>query len=189
MKLRKGRNKRIFKQLVVPLELRQDILKLCRDNFTGAHLGEKKTWIKLSNRFYQRSSYKDTIEYVKSCERCACAKDPPTTRANLKAITDFEKPFDKVGVDILELTTSSAGNKYINVFNDYLTKWVEAFPIKNQKAETIAKLFINEIITKHSAPKELLSDQGRNFLSKLIQDVSQYFQRMVRNLHANSAPL
>ena len=43
MKLRKNRNKKIFKQLVVPLAIHEDFLKLCHDNYTGAHLGEKKT--------------------------------------------------------------------------------------------------------------------------------------------------
>jgi hypothetical protein len=93
----------------------------------------------------------------------------------MNPIIDFEKPFDKVGVDILELTMSNSGNKYIVVFTDYLTKWVEAFVISNMKAETIARIFINEIISRHSAPKELLSDQGPNFMSKLVQEVCNYF--------------
>ena len=52
LKLRKAKNKRIFRQLVVPDVLKNDILKLCHDDFTGAHLGEQKTWVKLNNRFY-----------------------------------------------------------------------------------------------------------------------------------------
>ena len=39
-KIRKGKNRRTFKQLVVPVALRADVLKLCHDNFTGSHLGE-----------------------------------------------------------------------------------------------------------------------------------------------------
>jgi hypothetical protein len=65
-------------------------------------------------------------------------------------------------LDIVELTRTNSGNKYVEVFTDYLTKWVEAFPIKNMTAETIAKIFINEIITHHSARSELISDQGEN---------------------------
>ena len=102
-KIRKGKNRRIYKQLVVPEAIKEDIFKLCHDNFTGTHLGEKKTWVKLSNRFYWKNSYKETMNYVKSCPVCACIKDPPMSRANLKPILDYEKPFDKVGVDILEL--------------------------------------------------------------------------------------
>ncbi|RMZ95152.1 hypothetical protein BpHYR1_029746, partial [Brachionus plicatilis] len=46
----KNRTGKRFKQLVVLL--RKDILELCHDNFTRAHLGQKKTWIKLSNSFF-----------------------------------------------------------------------------------------------------------------------------------------
>ena len=176
LKLRKTKNNRIYKQLVVPNELKSDVFKLCHENFTGSHLGEKKTWIKLNNRFYWPNSCKDTINYVQSCEHCAKMKNPPPNRANLNPITDFEKPFDKVAIDILELTRTNSGNKYVVVFSDYLTKWAEAFPIRDMSAETIAKIFINKIVTRHSAPSELLSDQGANFMSNLIKSVCEYFR-------------
>jgi hypothetical protein len=52
LKIRKGKNGRIFRQVVVTKEMRREILQMCHDNFTGAHLGEKRTWVKLNNRFY-----------------------------------------------------------------------------------------------------------------------------------------
>ncbi|CAF1053382.1 unnamed protein product [Brachionus calyciflorus] len=173
-KLRRQKNGKLFKQLVVPKELKLDILKMCHDNFTGAHLGQRKTWIKLNNLFYwPNSRYKN---YVESCDVCSTIKDPPATRAGLKTITEFQKPFDMVAGDILELTRTNSGNKYVVVFTDYLTKLVEAFPLRDQTAESIAKIFINEIISRHSAPSKLLSDQGRNFLSNLIKSIFQYFK-------------
>ena len=176
LKLRKSRRGRIFKQLVVPEALKEDIFKLCHDNFTGAHLGEKKTWVKLNNRFFWPNAYKETISYVQSCPVCAKLKNPPATRANLKPIIDFDKPFDKMAVDILELSHTNSGNKYVVVFSDYLTKWAEAFPLRRATAEEIAKIFVNEIIARHSAPRELLSDQGANFCSSLIKNVCEYFR-------------
>lgn len=176
LKLRKGRNGQVFRQLVVPKDLKTDILQLCHDDYTGAHLGQKKTWTKLNNRFYWPNSYEETINYVESCAVCARMKDPPACRANLKPITDFDKPFDKVAVDILELTRTSSGNKYCVVFTDYLTKWVEAFPLRNMTAETIAKVFINEVVCRHSAPRVLLSDQGANFRSELVKSVCELFK-------------
>ena len=52
MKIRKGKNRKIYRQIVIPESLKKDVYELCHDNFTGAHLGEKKTCVKLSNRFY-----------------------------------------------------------------------------------------------------------------------------------------
>ena len=176
LKLRRGKNGRLFKQLVVPKSLKKDVLNMCHDHYTGAHLGEKKTWAKLSNRFYWQNAYKEVKNYVDSCEVCAKLKNPSPNRAELRPILDFNKPFDMVGVDVLELSRTNSGNKYVVVFTDYLTKWVEAFPMKDMKAETIANIFINEILPRHSAPSKLLSDQGRNFLSSLIKSICEYFK-------------
>ena len=54
---------------------------------------------------------------------------------------------------------------------DYLTKWPEIFPVKDQSAYTVAKLLVEHVITRHGVPKELLSDRGANFLSALMQEV------------------
>ena len=142
LKIRKGKHNKIFKQLVIPQVLKSEIFKICHDNFTGEHLGENKTWVKLNNRFFWKNSRIEMLDYVKSCATCAKLKSPPASRAPLHPIIDFEKPFDKLGVDILELTRSSSGNKYVVVFTDYLTKWVEAFPLRNMTAESIADVFV-----------------------------------------------
>ena len=54
---------------------------------------------------------------------------------------------------------------------DHLTKWPEAFAVIDQKAETIARLLVEEIECCHAIPDELLSDKGSNFLSSLIQEI------------------
>ncbi|XP_028417823.1 uncharacterized protein LOC114542487 [Dendronephthya gigantea] len=57
------------------------------------------------------------------------------------------------------------------LFSDYLTRWPEAFAVSTIEASVIAKLLVNEIFCRHGAPKTLLSDRGKNFLSKLIREV------------------
>jgi hypothetical protein len=44
------------------------------------------------------------------------------------------------------------------------------------KADTVAEILINEIICRHGAPKQLLSDQGANFMSNLMKQVCEYFK-------------
>lgn len=56
-------------------------------------------------------------------------------------------------------------------FVDYLTKWVEAFAISDQTADTIARLFVESVVCRHGVPEQLLSDRGTNFLSELIAGV------------------
>ena len=76
-----------------------------------------------------------------------------------------------MGVDVIQYVKSEAGNQYAVVFVDYLTKWPEVFPVADQTTLTIAKLLVEEIIPRHGVPKELLSDRGAAFLSKLMAEV------------------
>ncbi len=39
------------------------------------------------------------------------------------------------------------------------------------EATVIARLLVDEVIPKHGASKVLLSDRGKNFLSKLVAEV------------------
>ena len=70
----------------------------------------------------------------------------------------------------------SKGSRYIVVLSDYLTRWVEAFPVPSVEATVIAPLLVNEIISRHGAPRVLLSDRGTNFLSKVVAEVCKIFQ-------------
>ena len=83
-----------------------------------------------------------------------------------------EGAFDRVAVDCLgPFPELYSGNRYVVVFSDYLTRWPEAFAVSTIDAVTIAKLLMNEIFCRHGSPKTLLSDRGRNFLSKLVKEV------------------
>ena len=77
-------------------------------------------------------------------------------------------PFDRVEVDMIKFPMSSAGNQYAVVFMDYLTKWPEVFATSDQSALTIARLLVEQVISWHGVPAELISDRGKAFLSKLL---------------------
>ena len=85
-------------------------------------------------------------------------------------------PFHRVGVDVLQLPLTEKGNRYVVVFMDYLTKWPEAFAVPDQKAETISRLLVEEIVCQHGIPEELLLDRGTNFLSSLLQEVCKLLE-------------
>ena len=56
---------------------------------------------------------------------------------------------------------------------DYLTKWPEVFPVPDQSAATVARLLVEEIVSRHGVPAEVLSDRGRAFLSGLMKEVGE----------------
>lgn len=82
------------------------------------------------------------------------------------------EPFELVAMDIVgPLPLSTNGNRYLLTFTDYVTRYCEAIPIRNQTAETVAQEFVHKIITRYGVPKRLLTDQGRNFVSSLFKGV------------------
>ena len=105
---------------------------------------------------------KDIQEWCRACEVCFTRRAGSQPHVPLTPIP-VSGPWDRVGVDMLQLPRSHNGNHYLVVFIDYLTKWVEAFATPDQTALTIAHLLEEEVVTRHWVPNTLLSDRGPNF--------------------------
>jgi hypothetical protein len=82
------------------------------------------------------------------------------------------RPMELWAMDILgPLPTTTRGNQYILVMSDHFTKWVEAVPIANQTAKTVAEAFVNEVVARHGVPCKILTDQGRNFEAEIMRQI------------------
>ena len=164
-------------QLVVPLSHRARILEACHDNIFGGHLGFDKVYQKVSVRFYWPGMKQTIADYIRHCGPCQAMKNPTSHEKAPLVNIPVGGPFERVAVDVIgPLPLTERGNKLIVVFTDYLTKWTECFCVPDQKATTIAKVLVEGVICRHSAPVELLSDQGTNFLSEVVQKVCELFR-------------
>jgi len=54
-------------------------------------------------------------------------------------------------------------------FIDYLTKYVEAFPIPDHTAEICARVYSSQIVMRHGSGSSLITDQGREVMSSFFQ--------------------
>ena len=61
---------------------------------------------------------------------------------------------------------TSTGNQYCLLVGCYLSKWLECFPIPDQKATTVARKLVYEFLARYGAFRELNSDQGTKFWVK-----------------------
>ncbi|GAA54787.1 gap-Pol polyprotein [Clonorchis sinensis] len=57
---------------------------------------------------------------------------------------------------------------------DYLTKWCEAVPVKQQDARTIASVIVSEWVSRYGVPVILHSDQGPAFESYLLREICAF---------------
>ena len=159
--------------IVVPEQLRPEVLQEAHAGCFAGHLAEKKVYDRLRRSVWWKGMKADVRRHCRSCLVCASRKGGKRTFKPPLQPIPVGGPFHRVAVDILKLPLTSNGNRYVAVFMDYLTKWPEAFPIPDQRAETIAPLFLEHIVCRHGIPEELLSDRGANFLSNLIQEICQ----------------
>ena len=161
-------------QLVVPRSLQDDVRQELHAIVSGAHLGEGKTTERFCERFYWPGQWKDVQSWCRTRPTCTTRKTPaPKGRAPLGTI-HAGYPMQIVAVNILgPLPKSDAGNSYILVAGDYFTWWMEAYPIPNQEAVTVAKTLIDHLFSRFSTPEQLHSDQGRQFESNLLAEVCQ----------------
>ena len=142
------------------------------DDPTGGHFGTVKTYEKLHTRYYWRKMFSDVNHWCRNCCDCAMRKSPRNKHKAPLLPIPVQDAFDRLACDIIgPFPPSKLGNRYVVVFSEYLTKWVEAFPVPSIEAPVIARLLVDEIFTSLGAPRTLLSDRGSNFLSSLVTEV------------------
>lgn len=108
----------------------------------------------------------------RSCGTCVSRKDPVGKGKSSLQIYNVGVPFERLQMDIFSpLPTTFSGNRYLLVTVDCFTKWVEAFPLKNIRAKTVAEVFVSHVISRHGVPLEVHTDQGKNFESKLFSEL------------------
>uniref|UniRef100_A0A8C2FAA3 Gypsy retrotransposon integrase-like protein 1 n=1 Tax=Cyprinus carpio TaxID=7962 RepID=A0A8C2FAA3_CYPCA len=144
------------------------VLKSLHDE--SGHLGMDKTIELIRNRFYWPKMGVEVEQYIKNCGRCITRKALPQRAARLKQITS-QGPLDLVCIDFLSLEPDSQGFANILVVTDHFTRYAQAFPAKDQKAATVAKILCERYFVHYGLPARIHSDQGRDFESKLIQDL------------------
>ena len=93
----------------------------------------------------------------------------------MKPIEVVPIPFYMIGVDLVgPLKTTSQGNKYILSVIDYYTNYAEAIALPNQEAVTVAKA-LEDVFARHGMPSVLLTDQGKDFESKVVASLCEMF--------------
>ncbi len=83
-------------------------------------------------------------------------------------------PMERIAVDLMgPMNEMERFNRYILVVQDYFTKWVEAYPLFNDQAVTVAQVIVTEWVCHYGAPLTLHSDQVTNFESEVFQTMCE----------------
>ena len=82
------------------------------------------------------------------------------------------EPFKRWALNFVgPITLASKGKSYILVCTDYVTKWIEAKALPRATKQAVADFLYEDIFTCFGVPREIVTDQGTQFTSKLIQSL------------------
>ncbi len=160
-------------KLVAPASLREEIIRLNHDAPFSGHQGFHRTLRRIKQNFYWPKMRREVYHYVATCTICQTVKDPiPRAKSPLKLITPPKDKFELIEIDFSgPYHPKSNGYAYILVIIDYKTKFLELFPTVDEKAETAAKILVEEIVLRYGGFKTLLSDRGRHFTAGVVKEV------------------
>ena len=115
--------------------------------------------------------FADAEKFAKTCPECVVASGSGRRCKPLLHPIPVQRPFQVLGIDVMDLPVTEKGNRHVVVIQDLFTKWPMVFPVQDQKALRIAKLIAEEVVPLFGVPGGLLSDRGTNFLSHLVLDL------------------
>lgn len=101
------------------------------------HLGVNKVQSAVVESYFWRGMHDDIREVIRKCP-CAANKQRITVMEPLRPTQLPLQAFDPVAIDLMSLTKSVNGNRYIVAAQDYLTKWPEAKAIPHKSAADVA---------------------------------------------------
>jgi len=158
--------------LVVPYQLRDVALRTCHEALYAGHFGVEKTLSLLKQSFFWPSMAVDAELFVGSCGQCNRNKKIRRTPRSLLSTFHAGYPLERVHIDLVgKLEKTPSGNQWILVAVDQFTKFVEAFPLADASAETIAETLVTRFFTWLGYPLYIHSDQGANFTGKVFSAV------------------
>ena len=161
-------------QTILPAPLRQVVLHQLHDLRVVGHLGIQRTVARVRHRYYWPGLALDVARWCASCSECAGRKGKPPPRRVPLTQKPTGAPFDRIGMDILDTHRPAArGNRYILVISDYFSKYSDAFPLRRHTAKNVAQLLMTRWITYHGVPKVIHTDQGTEFESALMKNLTR----------------
>jgi transposase InsO family protein len=161
-------------QLVTPKQIRAQVLSVAHEGVVAGHFAERKTGKKVRELFYWPRLGTDVRDFCRSCLVCQKRKPHPK-RPNFPLQQDMVgSPMDKVTIDLLSFDRpSDSGFSTLLVVVDTLTKWVEAIPVEDARATTVAKALVETMMCRYGIPAQLHADQGPQFESEVFQEMCE----------------
>jgi transposase InsO family protein len=122
------------------------------------HRGEQSVFETVRERFYWPHLRMDIKHHVQSCHQCQIR-----STVKMKIPITVSTPatiFTKIYVDVMDMTESSQGYKYIVCARDDLSRASEGRALKKNDSLSLMRFFWEQIYCRYGAVAEVVTDNG-----------------------------
>ena len=158
-------------RLVLPKKFQNKVLKMTHDDMQ--HMGARRVKALITQRFSWPGLGQDVINYIKSCDICQKCNRRGSRKVPMVERRVMAEPFESIAIDLVgPLPTGKGGCRFILTAICMASKWPEAIALKSTTAKAVA-IGLMDIFSRTGIPLELLSDQGPQFVGKVITQLCQ----------------
>ncbi|KAI3797797.1 hypothetical protein L1987_33060 [Smallanthus sonchifolius] len=155
-------------------DLRTFLMNEAHKTRYSIHPGADKMYQDLRQQYWWPGMKKDIAIYVAKCLTCSKVKAEHQRPSGL-----LEQPeipvwkWENLAMDfITKLPRTSSGYDSIWVIIDRLTKSAHFLPIREDyRIEKLARIYIDEIVSRHGVPLNIISDRDARFTSRFCQSL------------------
>lgn len=155
----------------------QNLIKEYHDApHSGGHTGVKRTINKLKQKYVWKNMSKMVKKHIDKCMKCAQNKQLRKTKEKLVITNTPTTTFEIVSMDTVGPLRIDNDYRYILTIQCELSKYIEAFPMENKEAKTIAKILIDKIILRYGRFNIIKTDLGTEFMNETFRCICNFFE-------------
>ena len=168
---------RTYAQRIVPSALVSKVLQAYHDPPSAGHVGRDRLIDRIRLHFTWPGLRHDVAMFVRTCHYCQQRKSVHRPAHATMQQYRVGAPFERVAMDLQGPMVPSRklegrpSYTYLLVVGCYFSKWMEAIPIANKKATTVARAIFSEIFARLGCPFELHTDKGTEFENKVMREL------------------
>ena len=147
-------------RLYVPSHLTE---KVMAETHNIIHMGFDKTFDAIRKHYFWPNLYKQVYDYVSKCVACQ-SRNMQKIKSPIKEVDTPPFPFAKIAIDLVgPLPKTLSSNMYILTAIDWYSGYLEALLLPDKKADAIAHIFLDEIVSRYGCPVSVVSDNAMDF--------------------------
>ena len=144
-----------------------DKIAMVHNEFIGHH-GVERTIAKLNVKDqHWKGRRRDVIEFINHCPFCMKTKQDRVKINTQPFVTATLEPMQMINIDAIGPLD---GEKYILVFIDCFSRFVELYVVLDTTAKAAAKCLMN-FMGRYGAPAYIKSDRGTQFVNDVIEEL------------------